>query len=166
LINTTPLGGGPLQIQLFGKGAWHTVALGQSAADGTFSVPLAPHVGHQFRVVYPGDGSHLSSTSTRLNLAVVPRITIRRSVKRARVGQTPTISGTITPAKTSLRLIVNRAVGKRQVRVASIRLRPSHGHFRKSFRLGTAGLYSYRVLFAGDAANVKAGSTTLHVRAV
>jgi hypothetical protein len=153
-------------FQLYGKGAWHTVARGQSASDGTFSVPFAPHVGHQFRVVYPGDASHLSSTSKRMNLTVAPRVTIRRSVKRARVGQTPVISGTITPAKTRLRLIVNRVAGKKQVRVASVRLRVSHGHFRKAIRLGVAGLYSYRVLFAGDKSNVKASSSTLHVRAV
>jgi hypothetical protein len=166
LINTTPFGSQPLEIQLYGKGAWHTVARGGSAADGSFSVPLAPHVGHQFRVLYPGDASHLSSTSQRLNLTVRPRITLRRSVRRARVGRTPTISGTITPAKTRLRLIVNRKVGQRQVRMKSFRLRARHGHFRKAYRLPVAGLYSYRVLFAGDAANVKASSTTLHVRAV
>ena len=166
LINTTPLGGGALQVQLYGKSGWHTIASAASAADGTFAVPLAPHVGHQFRVVYPGDGSHLASTSKRMNLTVAPRVTIRRSVKRARVGQTPVISGTVKPAKTRLRLIVNRVVGKKQRRVASIRLRVKHGHFRKAFRLGARGLYSYRVLFAGDRSNRKARSTTLHVRAV
>ncbi|HEY1593871.1 MAG TPA: N-acetylmuramoyl-L-alanine amidase [Thermoleophilaceae bacterium] len=166
LINSTPLGSEPLQIQLFGKGTWHTVARGSSAADGTFSVPLAPHVAHQYRVVYAGDGSHLSSTSPRLNLTVQPRVTIRRSVKRTQVGRTPTISGSIAPAKTSLRLVVNRQVGKKLERVASFKLRVTNGQFRKSYRLTVPGLYSYRVIFAGDAANVKASSTTLHVRAL
>jgi hypothetical protein len=166
LINATPFGRQPLQIQLYGKGAWHTVARGSSAADGSFSVPLAPHVAHQFRVFYPGDGSHLSSTSARLNLSVLPRITIRRSVKRTHVGRTPTISGTITPAKSKVWLIVSRRVGTRQVRMKSFLLHPTAGRFRKSYRLPAAGLYSYRVLFAGDASNTKASSTTLHVRAV
>jgi hypothetical protein len=166
LINARPLGGEPLQVQLFGKGAWHTVSQGMSAADGSFSVPLAPHVSHQFRVIYAGDGTHLPSTSTRLNLSVQPRIVIRRSVKRAHVGQTPVISGSIQPAKTRLRLVINRVVGKRTVRVAGFRLRAKRGRFRKAFRLAAPGLYSYRVLFAGDTANVKASSTTLHVRAV
>jgi N-acetylmuramoyl-L-alanine amidase len=166
LINATPFGNQPLEIQLYGKGAWHTVARGSSAADGSFSVPLAPHVAHQFRVLYPGDGTHLSSSSPRLNLAVQPRITIRRSVKRAQVGRTPTISGTITPSKTKLRLIVNRKVAGRQVRMKSFTLRARRGHFRKAYRLPVRGLYSYRVLFAGDTANLKASSPTLHVRAV
>jgi hypothetical protein len=166
LINAAPLGNEPLQVQLFGKGAWRTVARGTSAADGTFSVPLAPHVAHQFRVIYAGDGSHLPSTSARLDLSVQPRIVIRRSVKRARVGQTPVISGVIQPAKTRVRLVINRVAGKRTVRVASFQLRTTSGRFRKAFRVGAAGLYSYRVLFPGDAANVKASSTTLHVRAV
>ena len=48
----------------------------------------------------------------------------------------------------------------------SFRLRARHGHFRKSYRLPRAGLYSFRVLFAGDHANVKASSHTLHVRAI
>jgi N-acetylmuramoyl-L-alanine amidase len=166
LINSTPLGGEPLQVQLFGKGAWTTVARGVSAADGSFAVPLAPHVAHQFRVVYAGDSTHLPSTSQRLNLSVQPRIVIRRSVKRARIGQTPVISGVIQPAKKRVRLIINRVTAGRTVRVASIQLRTTRGRFRKAYRLRISGLYSYRVLFPGDAANLKAGSTTLHVRAV
>jgi hypothetical protein len=166
LINTTPLGGGPLQVQLYGRGGWHTIAGGASAADGTFSVPFTPHVNHQFRVTYAGDGTHLPSTSRRLNLKVRPRIVIRRSVKRARVGRTPVVSGVIQPAKSRVRLVINRRVGKRNLRVGSFKLRARHGRFRKAFRLTTRGLYSYRVLFAGDRSNVKASSTTLHVRAV
>ena len=129
-------------------------------------MPLAPHVAHQFRVIYAGDGSHLPSTSSRLNLSVQPRIVIRRSVKRARVGQTPVISGVIQPAKTRVRLIINRVIGKRIVRVASLKLRTTRGRFRKAYRLTASGLYSYRVLFPGDLANLKTSSTTLHVRAV
>lgn len=166
LINATPLGGEPLQVQLYGKGSWHTVAQGMSAADGTFSVPLAPHVGHQFRVTYAGDGSHLASTSRRLKLSVRPRIVIRRSVKRARVGRTPVIRGTIRPSKSRVRLVINRRVGKRNVRMASFKLRAKHGRFRKAYRLRVRGLYSYRVIFAGDRSNAKASSTTLHIRAV
>jgi hypothetical protein len=166
LINATPLGNEPLQVQLYGKGAWHTIAQGMSAADGTFSVPLAPHVAHQWRVIYAGDGSHLPSTSARLNLSVQPRIVIRRSVKRAHVGRTPVISGVIQPAKSRVRLVINRRVGKRNVRVASFKLRAKHGRFRKAYRLRTRGLYSYRVIFAGDRSNAKASSTTLHIRAV
>jgi hypothetical protein len=52
------------------------------------------------------------------------------------------------------------------VRVASFKLRAKRGRFRKAYRLGAPGLYSYRVLFAGDRSNAKASSTTLHVRAV
>jgi hypothetical protein len=166
LINAKPLGGGSLQVQLFGKGAWHTIATGLSGADGRFSLALAPHVAHQFRVIYAGDGTHLPSTSTRLNLSVQPRIAIRRSAKRARVGQTPVISGVIQPAKAQVRLVINRAASGRAVRVASFELRARHGRFRKAYRLTAPGLYSYRVLFPGDAANLKASSTTLHVRAV
>jgi hypothetical protein len=166
LINSTPLGNEPLQVQLYGKGAWHTIAQGMSAADGTFSVPLAPHVAHQWRVIYAGDGSHLPSTSARLNLTVQPRIVIRRSVKRAHVGKTPVISGVIQPSKSIVRLVINRKAGKRNVRVASFRLRAKRGRFRKAYRLRTPGLYSYRVIFAGDRSNAKASSTTVHVRAV
>ncbi|HEX6459177.1 MAG TPA: N-acetylmuramoyl-L-alanine amidase [Thermoleophilaceae bacterium] len=165
LIDSTPLAG-PLQVQLYGKGSWHTIAQGASAADGTFSVPLAPHVAHQFRVVYAGDAGHLPSTSARLNLRVRPRIVIRRSVKHTRAGRTPIISGVIQPAKSRVRLVINRRVGRRNVRVASFTLRAKHGRFRKAYRLPAPGLYSYRVLFSGDRSNLKAGSSTVHIRAV
>jgi hypothetical protein len=165
LINATPLSG-PLQVQLFGKGTWHTVASASSAADGSFAIPLKPSVGHMLRVIYPGDPAHLSSTSSKLQLSVQPLISMSRSVKRAAVGRTPTISGTIRPAKTNLRLVITRSAGGRSVRVASFNLRATRGRFRKSFRLPARGLYSYQVLFAGDRANVRASSAALHVRAV
>ncbi len=166
LIDTTPFPGAPLQVQLYGKSGWHTIMQATSAADGSFSVPFSTHVGHQFRVVYAGDGSHLPSTSSRLTLHVRPRVLIRRSVKRARVGHTPIISGVIQPAKSRVRLVINRRVGHHNVRVASFKLRARHGRFRKAFRLPVRGLYSYRVLFRGDRSNAKASSTTLHIRAV
>jgi hypothetical protein len=50
--------------------------------------------------------------------------------------------------------------------MASFKLVVKRGHYRKSYRLPLRGLYSYRVIFAGDKANLKASSTTLHVRAV
>ena len=164
LVNATPLSG-PVQVQLFGHGAWHTVAGGSSAADGSFGIPLRPSVGHQLRVTYPGDGAHLPSTSRRATLKVQPRITVRRSVARAAVGRTPMISGTIRPAKSRLRLVITRTSGGRKTRAASFRLRAKRGHFRKSYRLPGPGLYTYQVRFDGDRSNVRAASTKLHVRA-
>jgi len=82
------------------------------------------------------------------------------------VGRTPIISGVIQPAKSRVRLVITRRVGRRNVRVGSFSLRARHGRFRKAFRLPARGLYSYRVLFAGDRSNVKASSSTLHIRAV
>jgi hypothetical protein len=76
------------------------------------------------------------------------------------------ISGVIQPSKSIVRLVINRKAGKRNVRVASFRLRAKRGRFRKAYRLRTPGLYSYRVIFAGDRSNAKASSTTVHVRAV
>jgi hypothetical protein len=164
LINATPLSGA-VQVQLFGHGAWHTVASGSSAADGSFGIPLRPNVGHLLRVIYPGDGAHLASTSPKLTLKVRPAITLRRSVTRAAVGRTPTISGTIRPAKSKLRLVITRKSGGRKVRVASFNLRANHGHFRKSYRLAGPGLYTYQVRFAGDRSNISATSAKVHVRA-
>jgi N-acetylmuramoyl-L-alanine amidase len=164
LINAAPLSG-PVQVQLFGHGAWHTVASGSSATDGSFGIPLKPSVGHMLRVIYPGDGSHLPSTSHKVVLKVRPRISLRRSVARAAVGRTPMISGTIRPAKTRLRLVITRKSGGRKTRVASFKLRAKSGRFRKSYRLPGPGLYTYQVRFDGDRSNVRTASAKVHVRA-
>jgi hypothetical protein len=164
LINATPLSG-PLQVQLFGHGAWHTVASASSATDGSFGIALRPSVGHQLRVTYAGDSSHLPSTSRKVVLRVQPRITVRRSVARAAVGRTPMVSGTIRPAKSRVRLVITRKSGGRKTRVASFSLRTMGGHFRKSYRLPGPGLYTYQVRFDGDRSNVRATSAKLHVRA-
>jgi hypothetical protein len=165
-VTGIPLVGRRLRLQFFGHGSWHSVALARSDPEGGFSLGLSPSVRHDLRVVYPGDLSHLSSTSTRLTLQVRPRIELRRSVSRARVGRTPTLSGSIRPAKARLLLTVRRKSGRRTVRVARIALHPAQGRFRKSFRLRARGLYGFRVTFGGDGANASAGSQTLHVRAL
>jgi hypothetical protein len=166
LIDSTPFGGAPLQLQLLGRGGWHTVAQGTAAPDATFSLPFAPRAGHVLRVTFPGDPGHLPSSSARMRLSVRPLISLRRSVKRAAVGRAPMISGTIAPAKSRLRLLVTRKSGKRTMRVASFSLRARSGRFSKSYRLPATGLYSYRVTFAGDRANAPAGSATIRVRAL
>jgi len=166
LIDSSPFGGAPLQLQLFGRGGWHTVAQGATAPDGSFSLPFAPRAGHVLRVSFPGDPGHLSSSSARMRLSVRPLISLRRSVKRTTVGRTPAISGTIAPAKSRLLLVITRKSGRRTTRVASFSLRARGGRFSKSYRLPAAGLYSYRVTFAGDRANAPAGSATVRVRAL
>jgi N-acetylmuramoyl-L-alanine amidase-like protein len=166
LIDSTPFGGAPLQLQVFGRGGWHTVAQGTAAPDGSFSLPFAPRAGHVLRVTFTGDPGHLPSSSARLRLSVRPLITLRRSVKRAAVGRAAVISGTISPAKSRLRLVITRKSGTRTTRVASFSLRARGGRFRQSYRLPAPGLYSYRVTFGGDRANAPAGSATIRVRAL
>jgi N-acetylmuramoyl-L-alanine amidase len=165
-ITGVPLAGRRVEAQLYSRGRWHPIGGATSDGNGAFATLLKPSAGHVLRTIFRGDGAYLPSTSGKLTLHVRPAIALRGSVARASVGRTPTVAGTIQPAKSRLLLVIQRKTGRGFARAATLKLRAKKGRFRKSWRLRDAGLYRYRVVFVGDNANIRASSPRVYLRAV
>ena len=161
-----PIGGAAVEVQLRGPDGYVPVGTGQTAADGSFHVEASPPFSGLMRVRYFGGEALRASSSKRMRIRVRPRITLERSVSRAEVGRTPIVEGAIDPPRTRVTIVVERRVGRRDVRVASYRLRPRGGVFRKGHRLRAPGLYRFRAVFTGDGLNRSASSASVYVRAV
>jgi hypothetical protein len=161
-----PVGGAPVQVQVLRGQAWRTVTSVNTRSDGTFEAELSPGGSNTLRVRYPGGSSLRPVVSRRALVRVRPRLAARRSVSRARVGQTPIVAGSIKPRRARVQLVVQRRVGSRNVTVARENVRVRGGRFRKGVRVRSAGLYRFYVRFRGDSKNLGATSTPFYIRVV
>jgi hypothetical protein len=161
-----PLGGQGLNAQELTGGSWQTIAGTTTAADGSFSLPVRPSRNGALRAEFDGAPGLLGSFSKQALVQVRAAISLTRSVSRASVGRTPSISGRISPAKRSVTLIVEKRVGRANRRVARYVVPVRNGRFRKAYRLRSRGLYRYRAVFAGDSSNLRARSAAVYVRAL
>ena len=161
-----PVGGAPVQVQVLRGQAWRTVTSVNTRSDGSFEAEISPGGSNTLRVRYPGGSSLRPVVSRRVLVRVRPRLSARRSVSRARVGQTPIVAGTIKPRRARVQLVVQRRVGNRNVTVATENVRVRDGRFRKGVRVRSAGLYRFYVRFRGDDKNLSAVSTPFYIRVV
>jgi hypothetical protein len=161
-----PVGGLALNAQELRGGSWRTIASTTTGADGSFSLAARPSRNGALRAEFDGAPGFLGSFSKQALVQVRAAITLKRSVSRASVGRTPSISGSISPAKRSVTLIVEKRVGRANRRVARYVVPVRNGRFRKAYRLRSRGLYRYRAVFAGDSSNLRVQSAAVYVRAL
>jgi N-acetylmuramoyl-L-alanine amidase len=155
-----------VNVQMFIKGTWVTIASTSTSGDGSWSVGLKPSAKRIIRAQLPGSPVYVASSSRQVVVQVRPLLSLKRSVARASVGARAVLSGRITPRKSRVLLVVERRVGKVDKRIGTLRLRAKGGHFRAGYRLRGAGLYRYRAVFPGDKNSLAATSIALHVRAL
>jgi hypothetical protein len=165
LLRGDPVGDAPIEVQGLAGTGWRRIALTRSRGDGSFGVGVSTSVRRVLRVRFAGDKGRRASISRQAVVLVRPTIAARASVRRARVGRTPVISGRITPAKGGLIFVVERRVGRRWVRVGREVLRVRRGAFRTAVRLARRGLHRMTVVFPGDKANLGVGASPVFVRA-
>ena len=165
LLRGDGVGGANVEIQELGTRGWRTFARTRTDDQGAFTAVVAPTRNRLLRTSFAGDGRALPSTSARASVQVRPQLVLSRSVRRARTGQTPVVSGRIAPPKSRVVVVVQRQVGARTSRVARFSVRARGGRFRKAYRLRAPGLHRFYAVFPGDRSNSPATSEAIHVRA-
>jgi hypothetical protein len=95
-----------------------------------------------------------------------PDLTIERSRARVNVGRVAHITGTVSPAKPRVFVLVARRYRGRYRRVTSLSATATTGRFRRGYRFRRTGLYRFRVLFDGDSQHSPATAGPVFVRAV
>jgi hypothetical protein len=94
-----------LAERLAGSGRpWSNIARTEANADGAFTFELKPERGMQYRAQVAAD----QITSPTLRVSVVPTITIRAKVRRARVGKIVTITARVNPPHAATALDLQR----------------------------------------------------------
>ncbi|MEA2480278.1 MAG: hypothetical protein QOJ07_2200, partial [Thermoleophilaceae bacterium] len=103
----------PVELQRQGtNGTFKAVARAVTSDDGSFELPFAPSKRAVVRVLFPGDATHGATQSKAATVLVRPALTATPPASRVKAGGLVTIPGTISPAKATVRLVLERRSGK------------------------------------------------------
>lgn len=166
LLSGTAVAQAPVEIQASTPRGWRRVATATTGGDGSFRAGVTRPGRSLLRARFAGDGQRLTSLSRGTVLEVRPAFNLARSTARASVGRTPTVAGRIGPAKGRVIVVVERRVGRRNVRLARFVVRPRGGRFRKGWRLRQPGLHRFIAVFPGDRRNLAVSSAPVYVRGI
>jgi len=159
------IGGATLELQArTAAGAFVRVGSTSTLADGRWSATLASSRSGVYRAHWAGDNVNPPATSPAVPVAVAPLISIRARAARVAVRRSVVITGTVTPAKRRLTLLVFqrarfgwRIVGRRTIA-------PRGTRFVVAFPPAFLALYRFQAVFAGDPVNASIGSGYAFVR--
>jgi hypothetical protein len=151
-------------VQVLRARGWVTVRLATTAADGRFGAVVQPTATRRVRARFAGATDLLPSTSRPVFLVVRPVIVVSPVPARLSRGVRVPISGTVTPSKRRLLLVVQRRKGSgfARHRIKAVRVRL--GRFSTSFTPRTRGLYRIYLVSAADSATGRARSRPYLVR--
>jgi hypothetical protein len=149
------------------RGSFKTIVRGTTGPGGSFALQFNPSKKAVVRVFFPGDATHGASQSRPATIRVRPQLTWTRPASRVGPRTLIRVRGTISPRKSSVRLIVVRRSGKgRKGVVQNIRAKAKRGKFTARTRIRTPGLYRMRVVFTGDSRNLNVYGKWFFVRIV
>lgn len=167
LSGTGPLGGAPvtLQSQLPGSTTWTPVQSATTAADGTFSVPLAAKTSAAYRVVYAGSAAYAPATSPTQAVTVSRAPTsasLSLSNSAPYLGTRVTLSGVLSdgtlPVAGRTVTVLGRAAGGTTWTTVGTATTDGAGHYAVATTV--TGAETYRTDFAGDELFLPASSPT------
>jgi hypothetical protein len=155
--------GGPLvneaiEVQTNGTGVWKTSSVATTAPDGTFATELRPRRRVYVRLRWPGRGELRRATSPRLLLHLRPLITLRSPADSGAPGKRVPVSGTISPRKRLVTLVLQQRSRGRYRKVGARAVRVRRGRFSTSFVPAFSADYRYAVVSVNDA-DTDRGST-------
>ena len=164
-VTGDPLPTAPVQIQRRGgDGRWRPVADAVTDAEGLYTATISSRLNRLVRARYPGDATLRPSASGQRLLGVRPLVAITRPPRRSRSGRLVEISGTVTPRRRFLRLVVqHRRRGKwRRPGVRVVRAR--RGSFETYFLPGRSGRWRFYVVSKADEKTARGASERYVVR--
>ena len=156
--------GAPLTLQQRAAGGWVDLGTVRTGADGVWSASLPLTVDGTFRVVAPAAGVASPPVRARVQAAVTARV----APQRLPAGGTVTVTGTTSPAKGRVRVVVERRARPggpwRTVRRATVAT-DGDGGYALAVRLDAPGVHRFAVATAADAVNA-AGAAPLRTARV
>ena len=165
----TPARPGKVTIYYSFNGSSYTELASVSLSNGKYSYQFKPNKNgvYKFKAVWPGDSEYEQATSDIKTLTVIkaaekvtPTVSISLSKTTATVGDSITVSGSITPFKgpTKVIIVVMGPGGPKQYEVTS-----TNGKFSYSFKVGAKGVWKVKALIPVSERYNKASSNEVTV---
>ena len=145
-------------------GVWRVVAATQTGADGIWSATPALLVNGPLRAVATlPDGRELDAPAVEAQVRTAIAVRLSRAVVRA--GGEVELTGTTSPVKGRVRVLVERRLARNRFRRMSAHVVTTvTGGFAHTLRLPAPGVYRLRATTAADATNAVGASRAVLVR--
>ncbi|HET9516102.1 MAG TPA: fibronectin type III domain-containing protein [Actinoplanes sp.] len=142
---------------------WTTVGAVTTGADGSWSRSVKPPVNTQYRVAFAGGVSRMGSVSVTRTVTVRYAVTAKPSNRKPQAKKKIKITGTVTPARTSTVVVLERLVGEEWVKLTTTET-TLKGAYSIS-RAFTKGTWKLRVRVPATQYNAEQTSARMTVKA-
>jgi N-acetylmuramoyl-L-alanine amidase len=146
----TPLPGETVELQVNNTGRWRVVRRLTTDAGGGFAHELKLRRRSYVRVRWRGNALLTGAFSARLLVRVRPIVTLDAPLTLSKKGRRVAVTGTVTPRKRFVQLVLQQQIRGRYRRVGVRSLRTRRGVFEGSFTPAFAGRYRYFVVARPD----------------
>jgi hypothetical protein len=140
----------PVELQTMSDGVWRTARQVTSAADGSFATDLKPRKRMYVRALFASGADLRGSTSTKLLLRLRPKLTLHRPASRGKRGRKVAVSGTVSPRKRTVYIVLEQRVRGVWKRVGVRGVRARKGAFTGTFTPQYRARYRYSVVVRPD----------------
>ncbi|MFC7530588.1 M4 family metallopeptidase [Actinoplanes sp. GCM10030250] len=161
---SSPVAGAVLTLEQrpVGRTTWSRVTTVKTDGKGVWRASVKPAVKTAYRVIHAGSSGMWPATSATPSAAVRYAVTVKASTTKHRANKKIKISGTAKPARSGVKVTLQRKVGSRWVAVTSVKTTAKGTYsFSRAFKRGT---WTLRVIVAGGGYNATAGSASVKLK--
>lgn len=139
-----------VHVQRYLGGTWSDRASGDvNPSTGAYKIAIKPSQSGTYKLRVRSNGGSIVSTTVQLSVTPPPSISARSSARTITLGATVTLSGKVTPASATPRVVVQRVIDHRWVDRDSAAVNTSTGAYSVSIKPSQTGTYKLRVRSAG-----------------
>ena len=154
-----PLGGQPVQIQVYKNRRWTTSRRVHTGADGVVVARVKPKTTGRIRFHFPGGSGQAASASKSSVLHVKARIALSKAPKKGAHGAKLRVKGSVGPAKRLVYLALQVRRGGAWRKNGTKAVRTFKGRFATTLRPPRAGSYRWYVSTKTDRFNDRGRSS-------
>jgi hypothetical protein len=154
--------GGPVVLwaQRAGATGWQQAATAGGGADGSVAFAQAPEATTAYRASFGGSGTYGIATSSQVTVNVRSLVTAKRSASAINLGQTLTVTGSVSPNHAGQHVWLQRLVGGSWKDAVIATLSGSSGYTLR-VKPTVRGKLTYRVYKRADSDHASATSQNL-----
>jgi uncharacterized protein with LGFP repeats len=162
-----PIAGADLELQQRTAQGLNTIAVANTAPDGTWTAtgPLAANA--SMRALYRGGPDHFAVVSPPVDVTVAPQISLAAATQQTPPGGVVDFTGAVSPAKAKLSIVVSaQQPDGTFASIRTIKLAPGgDGTFARAIGFPTAGQYQVVAQTDADSTNAAGASAPVAITA-
>lgn len=137
-------------VQRYVDGSWSDRGSADvNPSTGAYKITIQPSQAGAYKLRVRSNGGSIVSSTVNLTVTPPPSISARSSARTITIGASVTLSGKVTPASATPRVVVQRVIDHRWVDRDSVAVNASTGAYSVVIKPSQTGTYKLRVRSAG-----------------